>query len=899
MAEQRVPVPSTELRLLRCGLRGLADVPQLRAPEGQRLRLLHLHGNALATLRGLDAVCPLLEELTLSSNDLQNLEGIQKLQKLRFLDLSCNCLSSLRGLEALSQLQELRAAYNQISQLFELSFFAKPSQLRLLDLRDNSITHLGQLLFLGGFPLEDLRFQSAGGRRSNPMCRLPGYRTTVLRTAPELQSLDEEMLGSRERDELPPAPVVLPEGWPPRPQQHADTSQAALLEAKQQLLVLQEERQGHLQALAESRAAGVSAQESLASAVPKSKAVPKISQQVQQELKLVAAEAKRRQAMNRELKVKLSQTLQQLQQTKESERSLRVKTQQLRGRNQLAFLEQQEASVEIQSFEADFDLAQSQREEAAARLSQEILEADLLLAETEEETQALASAKMELHQRQHRQLILKDQLQRLREDSKSRSEEMLLAEGKLQRGHSRCLAEAAAGEAAMQGSEEAEQLLAQKLKVKALAAEDVCRELWEAEEEIRLLTRKGEEQRAMLQQEVRDADAQLEEIQAQRQAQRHRKDLERQDIERRFKEHHASLVLEAKSLQEDMERLRVKSLEEDRALRCFAEATEESRQEELLLESALRQANSEEKEVQGQFLAEDVAFHHAEDALKLAEAEFSQEEQRLRELQASLRKDFVPAQLLEEEEQFAHALKQEEASALKDMKILLQEEEEAAESLMSSSPARVRDELSQMQVRVGSVTSDFKQADSEMDAMQHEVQSLQGEVAAQQDAHAKRDADWQRAGLEVQRRVQNALAQEEAAADAAQALQEELDGLKQEFEHYDEDMQWLEESVEQATESWSSMPFAHAEHLEVENLRQARQAEEQLSSLSLALSKELQKHREANQSLAHVVESEQEELQGYAREEKLMQDAWNKERQALAEEAATVATELQRLATGL
>lgn len=403
----------------------------------------------------------------------------------------------------------------------------------------------------------------------------------------------------------------------------------------------------------------------------------------------------------------------------------------------------------------------------------------------------------------------------------------------------------------------------------------------------------------MLEQEVRDADAQLEEIQAQRQAQRHRKDLERQDIERCFKEHHASLVLEAKSLQEDMESLRAKTLDEDRALRCFAEATEESQQEELLLESALRQAKSEEEEVQAQLLSEDVAFHRAEDALKLAEAEFSREEQRLDELQVSLRKDFVPAQLLEEEEQSAQALKREEALALKEMPILLQEEEEAAESLMSSSPGRVRDELSQMQVRVGSVSLDFKQADSEMDAMQQEVQSLQVEVAAQQDAHAKRDADWQRADLEVRRRVEKALAQEEAAADAAQALQEELDGLKQEFEHYDEDMQWLEESVEQATESWSSMPFAHAEHLEVENLRQARQAEEQLSSLSLALSRELQKHREANQSLAHVVESEQEELQGYAREEKLMQDAWNKERQALAEEAATVATELQRLATGL
>eukprot|EP00435_Cladocopium_sp_Y103_P050255 s1675_g15.t1 len=304
--------------------------------------------------------------------------------------------------------------------------------------------------------------------------------------------------------------------------------------------------------------------------------------------------------------------------------------------------------------------------------------------------------------------------------------------------------------------------------------------------------------RSMLHQEVRDADAQLEEIQAQRQAQRHRKDLERQDIERRFKEHHASLVLEAKSLQEDMDRLRAKTLDEDRALRGFAEATEESQQEELLLESALRQANSEEEEVQAQFSAEDAAFHRAEDALKLAEAEFSQEEKQLLELQASLRNDFVPAQLLEEEEQFAQALKQEEASALKQMQILLQEEAGASESLMSSSPGRVRDELSQMQVRVRSVTLEFKHADSEMDAMQQEIQSLQGEVAAQHDAHAKRDADWQRADLEVQRRVQKALAQEEAAADAAQALQEELDGLQQEFEHYDEDIQWLEESVEQA-----------------------------------------------------------------------------------------------------
>ena len=93
----------------------------------------------------------------------------------------------------------------------------------------------------------------------------------------------------------------------------------------------------------------------------------------------------------------------------------------------------------------------------------------MLLAETEEETQAgevggilsmvdgscsvhvwfmfgswdcssveaLAMAKMELHQRQNQQLILKDQLQHLREDSKSWNQEMPLAEGKLQRAQSR------------------------------------------------------------------------------------------------------------------------------------------------------------------------------------------------------------------------------------------------------------------------------------------------------------------------------------------------------------------------------------------------------------------------------------------------------------------------------
>lgn len=899
MAEPRAE--GSELRLLRCGLRSLAEV-ELRAPENQRLRLLHLHGNALVTVRGLDAVFCSLEELTLSSNDLQDLEGIQGLQKLRLLDISCNCLSSLKGLESLRHLQELRAAYNQISQLLDLSSFAKPSQLRHLDLRDNAIEHLGQLLFLGGFPLEELRFQSGGGHRGNPICRLPGYRAAVLKAAPDLQKLDEEILGVHERDELPPsAPMVLPEAWPPRiiPRDDQQEAWPTISEAKQQLHLLQEERQQQLQAVAESKAA--SHAESIKGAGGNRRELPKISQQVQQELKLVAAEAKRRQVMNRELKVKLSQTLQRLQQTKESHGTLELKTQQLQGQSELALLRRQQASMEAQSFQASTALAQSEREEDAAQFSQEIFRADLVLAETEQETQELAMAKLELHQRQTRHVLLKDELQHLQQESDSRYQELPAAQQKLQRGQSRCWAEAAAAQVAMESSQEARELFQQHWAVKASEVESLCQQLGAAEQKIQILELTMEEQRSVLEEEVESAGLQLKEMQAQRQIQQGKKDLEQEEVERRFKEHHLALVAEAKSLQEECSELRGKALEEDRALRGYANATEESQHEEMLLAEALRQAIAQEAEVQAELVAEDAAFERAEDALHLAKAEFSQEENQLQDLQASLRSDFVPHQLLEEEEQFAQTLKRQQVMTLNQLETVEQEEKEAAQSLASSSPDRIQEELSQMQAWVHSMTFEFQQADGQMDAMQSEVQRLQEEVAAQHVARSKRDADWQRAELEVRRRVQKALAQEEAASDVAEALQEELDGLKQESEHYDEDIFWLEENVEQATEMWSSMPsgFTHAEQLEAQSLQQARQAQEQLSSLGLALSKELQKHREANQSLSKLVESEQEELQGYTREEKLMQEAWNKERQALAEEAATVAAELQRLANGL
>ncbi|CAJ1345694.1 unnamed protein product [Effrenium voratum] len=143
--------------------------------------------------------------------------------------------------------------------------------------------------------------------------------------------------------------------------------------------------------------------------------------------------------------------------------------------------------------------------------------------------------------------------------------------------------------------------------------------------------------------------------------------------------------------------------------------------------------------------------------------------------------------------------------------------------------------------------------------------------------------------------------QEEAAQDLEEALQEEKHQLQKEAEQFDADLLWLESSVDEATQAWREAPSAQMmlEAQEAESMRQAQEAEAHLASLGRALAKELQKHREANRSLQGAVESEELELEGYIREEKVEQDTWDRERHTLAEEAGTVAAELQRLASGL
>jgi protein phosphatase 1 regulatory subunit 7 len=58
---------------------------------------------------------PTLEELYISHNKLQTLEGIEQNTKLRVLDISNNQVSSLKGLGSLSGIEEVWASYCHIA----------------------------------------------------------------------------------------------------------------------------------------------------------------------------------------------------------------------------------------------------------------------------------------------------------------------------------------------------------------------------------------------------------------------------------------------------------------------------------------------------------------------------------------------------------------------------------------------------------------------------------------------------------------------------------------------------------------------------------------------------------------------------------------------------------------
>ncbi|CAJ1398089.1 unnamed protein product, partial [Effrenium voratum] len=857
MALHRDGRPETvrgELRLLRCGLRSLQECEGLRAPEAQRLVSLQLHGNCLSTLRGLDAACPLLEQLIISSNDLQSLDGLQGLQRLRILDVSSNCLSGFHGLHS-PILEELRAAYNQISGLGGLQHLRGPqSRLRLLDLRDNAVAHLGELLYLGGLPLEDLRLQSPGGRRGNPICRLPGYRSAALCACPDLQLLDEELA---EREGVVPL-AVLPD-WPVQPQPQA-TPKAAPCEPDasmaQELRLWRDERKAAAEASANFRAMLQQAEARMAN-----QSSPKISQHMQHELRLVASEAKRRQAMTRELKAKLSESSSELQAAKASQRLCHVEALAAKSRAHGSQRRRAEAALEEETCAALCATLGRHGEEAAAELWEANLQADALLAGLQEETQALAEARGQLSS----QRAMQRKLQALRPEDRLAQEDQSQA---------RCRAEAAACAAAQESAEDARRLLAADLQAEASELQRVEEACVGSRQQTSRLAQDLRHTRDSLREELQGAEKRLQELERQRELQGKDQELQRVAAETTFRQRHRQLLEEGRALQAEIHADRKLLASKEQLLHRHAQCVQDSQLQAGTLEEALDASRAQELVAQEQMAAANAAFQSAAHQLALAQVRHRKEREQHAVEEALLRSDFVPMQLLQEEQQRLAAVRREHLELRTRLSDTEAEERFAAESLsQAEEPQRLQKQLVDLEDWAAKTAADFQRADQKMDAVQRETQTLQEKVRLQQELRSKRTADWQRADAEVEARVQDAWAEEEAAQDLEEALQEEKHQLQKEAEQFDADLLWLESSVDEATQAWREAPSAQMmlEAQEAESMRQAQEAEAHLASLGRALAKELQKHREANRSLQGAVESEERELEGYIREEKVEQ----------------------------
>ncbi|ALC44514.1 CG14185 [Drosophila busckii] len=143
-----------------------------------RLQHLDLSGSVLSSLRDLGYGLMQLTHLNISNCGLQSFDGTSGLPAIRVLIADSNMIQRVGPLSELSQLQVLQARNNRISELGLLSFLGLCAQLLEVE--------------LGG----------------NPVCRLPLYRDTLRRSVPTLQLLDGQPLDNELNLETPSPPFV-------------------------------------------------------------------------------------------------------------------------------------------------------------------------------------------------------------------------------------------------------------------------------------------------------------------------------------------------------------------------------------------------------------------------------------------------------------------------------------------------------------------------------------------------------------------------------------------------------------------------------------------------------------------------------------------------------------------
>eukprot|EP00242_Pyramimonas_sp_CCMP2087_P003796 CAMPEP_0198211680 /NCGR_PEP_ID=MMETSP1445-20131203/25115_1 /TAXON_ID=36898 /ORGANISM="Pyramimonas sp., Strain CCMP2087" /LENGTH=200 /DNA_ID=CAMNT_0043886001 /DNA_START=152 /DNA_END=751 /DNA_ORIENTATION=+ len=149
----------------------------IKAQSGQfdleAVNVLSYTGRDLPLISNLEE-CVNTVEINFSDNKIPRIEGLTTLGKLRRLVLTNNQIEQVESLEQLESLEHLLLQGNKISTLAELN-------LPLLQMLPKLVS---------------LYLRNVDGSQSNPVCKLAGYRTTILASLPNLRNLDGERLRS-------------------------------------------------------------------------------------------------------------------------------------------------------------------------------------------------------------------------------------------------------------------------------------------------------------------------------------------------------------------------------------------------------------------------------------------------------------------------------------------------------------------------------------------------------------------------------------------------------------------------------------------------------------------------------------------------------------------------------
>ncbi|XP_053622321.1 dynein axonemal light chain 1-like [Plodia interpunctella] len=148
------------------------------------------------------------EKLSLSTNMIEKVTGLNSLKKLRILSLGRNYIKSFAGMESLGDtLEELWISYNLIEKIKGINVLRN---LKVLYMSNNLVKEWSEFNKLQELPhLEDLLFVG------NPLydgCELEAWRSEAARRLPNLKKLDGETVIREDDPPITVADMQLNEG---------------------------------------------------------------------------------------------------------------------------------------------------------------------------------------------------------------------------------------------------------------------------------------------------------------------------------------------------------------------------------------------------------------------------------------------------------------------------------------------------------------------------------------------------------------------------------------------------------------------------------------------------------------------------------------------------------------